>query len=118
MHKNEFADAKNWLNLIYPITVQRLQVVSYQLLILEMKLIFFGILICCLVQKGTQTDEDEEFDPVEAMRQLLEQEVAEGEKFRQQLTEQGVNVEEWEEKLNQEDLDLSNAEQDNVREEL
>ena len=59
-----------------------------------MKLIFFGILIFCLVQKGTQTEEDEEFDPVEAMRQLLEQEVAEGEKFRQQLTEQGVNVEE------------------------
>ena len=83
-----------------------------------MKLIFLGILIFCLVQKGTQTHEDEEFDPVEAMRQLLEQEVAEGEKFRQQLTEQGVNVEEWEEKLNQEDLDLINAEQDNVREEL
>ena len=32
MHKNEFADAKNWLNLIYPITafnVYKLSVISY-----------------------------------------------------------------------------------------
>ena len=84
-----------------------------------MKFILFGILIICLVTRGARSDEDvEEFDPVEAMRSLLEQEVAEGESFRQQLRQQGVNVEEWEEKFSQEDLELHADEQDNVREEL
>ena len=82
-----------------------------------MKFILFGILIIFLVTRGTRGEEDEEeFDPVEAMRSLLEQEVAEGESFRQQLREQGVNVEEWEEKFSQEELHAD--EQDNVREEL
>ena len=82
-----------------------------------MKFILFGILIIFLVTRGARGDEDEEeFDPVEAMRSLLEQEVAEGESFRQQLREQGVNVEEWEEKFSQEELHAD--EQDNVREEL
>ena len=83
-----------------------------------MKFILFGILIIFLVHKGAQTDEDEEFDPVEAMRQLLEQEVTEGAEFKQQLREQGVNVEEWEEKFNQEDFDINNNEQGDVKEEL
>ena len=83
-----------------------------------MKFILFGILIICLVTRGAQSEDVEEFDPVEAMRSLLEQEVAEGESFRQQLREQGVNVEEWEEKFSQEDLELHADEQDNVREEL
>ena len=118
MHKNEFADAKSfWRNHIYHITVQRFQVVSSQFLF-EMKFILFGILIIFLVQKGAETNEDEKFDPVEAMRQLLEQEVTEGAVFRQQLREQGVNVEEWEEKFSQEDFDLNNNEQGDVREEL
>ena len=84
-----------------------------------MKFILFGILIICLVTRGARSDDDsEEFDPVEAMRSLLEQEVTEGETFRQQLREQGVNVEEWEEKFSQEDLELHADEQDIVREEL
>ena len=84
-----------------------------------MKFILFGILIICLVTRGARSDDDvEEFDPVEAMRSLLEQEVTEGETFRQQLREQGVNVEEWEEKFSQEDLKLHADEQDIVREEL
>ena len=84
-----------------------------------MKFILFGILIFILVHKGAETaDEDEEFDPVEAMRQLLEQEVTEGAEFKQQLREQGVNVEEWEEKFSQEDFDLNDNEQGDVREEL
>ena len=43
-----------------------------------MKFILFGILIICLVTRGAQSEDVEEFDPVEAMRSLLEQEVAEG----------------------------------------
>ena len=83
-----------------------------------MKFILYGILIFCLVHKVALSDEDDQFDPVEAMRELLEQEVAEGESFRQQLREQGVNVEEWEEKLSQEDFNLDGDEQDDIREEL
>ena len=42
---------------------------------------------------------DDDFDPVEEMRRLLEDEIAEGEAFKQKLRNDGVNVEEWEKKL-------------------
>ena len=48
---------------------------------------------------------DDDFDPVEEMRRLLEDEIAEGEAFKQKLRNDGVNVEEWEEKLDNFEFD-------------
>ena len=48
---------------------------------------------------------DDDFDPVEEMRRLLEDEIAEGEAFKQKLRNDGVNVEEWEKKLDNFEFD-------------
>ena len=83
-----------------------------------MKKLFVFLIICFVCQSYQMEEDEEEFDPLEAMRRLWETEVAEGEIFRQQLRDEGVNVTEWEEKLSQGGFDSDNQGQDNIKEEL
>ena len=61
-----------------------------------MKKLFVFLIICFVCQSYQMEEDEEEFDPLEAMRRLWETEVAEAEIFRQQLRDEGVNVTEWE----------------------